>query len=142
MLTIASKNREIDCTYGGFARLREIASKIAGGEFYEIYHFPFEHYSELIDPKTSETANLVYSRKIEAVERKYSSDIAGIINFLTACDAGGKLTESQCLKLTDLFRNATEEQLNISINSYQPTLVRDFVEMLCDGAEEGGIEWY
>lgn len=142
MLTIRAGDRELDCTYGGFMKLRETAAGIAGDGFYDLYFFPVRYFGKITDQKSATEVNKLFNEKIRSVRSRYGAEADGLIRFLTEPDAGGSLTENQCVSLFSVFDGATEKQLNTSISTYRPVLVRDFVELLADGAEEGGIEWY
>lgn len=140
MLTIEGASRKIDCTYGGFMKLREIASRLAGDDVYGLYRFPID--CRITDQASTDLCNRKFSEMIGNIYRRHGISSDALIAFLTEPDAGGSLTEDQCVELASVYDNADEKQMNTSIGACRPTLVRDFVELLCEGAESGGIKWY
>lgn len=138
-LTISSKNHSIDMGYCGFSRLRTKVAELTGKEIGNHYHKLSDGMLLFREERKSFFED--YNEKISVLEKKYKIP-SGVIDFLYACDADGKLSYGKCRQLYNIIKDYDDDVLYGYYGRNDCAMFKDFKKIIKDCVENKcKLEW-
>jgi hypothetical protein len=138
-ISVLSKNKSIDVTYGGFHKLRKhIVEASNNKQLIDLY----DEFDLLYSKGTDKDLHN-YDRKVnEFIHLQTDNDFINLIRFSYLPDSDGNITKSQC---ESLLKYISEDCIDFVIGftgRSEPAKYMDFKNILIDGIENNGIRWY
>lgn len=140
-ITISSKNKSIDLGCGGFYNLRTKVAELTNPELLAIYK-ELDRSFRILSSKERKTFFENYNKQIQKFDEDHDGDYFEILNFLYASDCDAEFDADHCKKIYEIIKDYDDNILYGYAGRKDCAKFSDFKEVILDGVNNDGIEWF